>query len=297
MQKTRLTLLFTCFIMAAVAQTDYARFKKLYSGKDTAKTRAFLMDWELRNPNDPEIYTSAINFYFNGAQKEELSFDREPKADESFQLTDSSGKATAFISSRITYDRDKLARAFHYAGAGIARFPDRLDIRFGKCYLLKEVGDYDNFVKELIRTIEYSQINQHKWLWSENQKEEDGKKVFLETVYSYQRQLYETEEDSLLTHLVAIGDATLKYYPEEIPVLSITSVALLLKEEYDKAIEYLKKAERVNPKDVIVLNNIAHAYTLKADKPNAIRYYELVEKYGDSEAKQNAREKLKELRK
>ena len=66
---------------------------------------------------------------------------------------------------------------------------------------------------------------------------------------------------------------------------------------YDKAIDYLKQAEKLNPKDFIVLNNIAQAYKLKGDKANAIKYYELTEKYGDEQAKQQAKEILIELKK
>ncbi len=94
-----------------------------------------------------------------------------------------------------------------------------------------------------------------------------------------------------------IGDVALKYYPNNIEILSTTAVANMLTKDYDKAIGYLKHAEKLNPKDFIVLNNIAQGYKLKGDKKNAIRYYELTEKYGNAQAKEQARKIIKELKK
>jgi hypothetical protein len=45
-----------------------------------------------------------------------------------------------------------------------------------------------------------------------------------------------------------------------------------------------------------VLNNIAQGYKLKGDKANAIKYYELTEKYGDERAKEDAKRNIKELK-
>ena len=71
----------------------------------------------------------------------------------------------------------------------------------------------------------------------------------------------------------------------------------MLQKQYDKALEPLLKAEKLNPKDYIVLNNIAQAYKLKGDTKNAIKYYELTIKYGDEQAKKYAQGQIDELKK
>ena len=53
------------------------------------------------------------------------------------------------------------------------------------------------------------------------------------------------------------------------------------------------KAKKINPKDYIVLSNIAQAYKLKGDKNNAIKYYELTVKYGDKQQYNTLKSKLK----
>ena len=61
--------------------------------------------------------------------------------------------------------------------------------------------------------------------------------------------------------------------------------------------EALLKAEKYAPSDYIVLNNIAEAYKRKGDTSNALTYYEKVIKYGDDEAKADAKKKIEELKK
>lgn len=130
-----------------------------------------------------------------------------------------------------------------------------------------------------------------------DEKQKDGEGFLLETIQAYLKELYDTENDNLLPDMIQIGETVLKYYKTNVEILSTTSVALMLTKNYDRAIDYLKLAEKINPKDFIVLNNIAQGYKLKGDKVNAIKYYELTEKYGDEEAKQQARQNLKDLKK
>lgn len=279
------------------AQSNYEKFRELFKEGDTARIKLLLSEWEKNNSGDPELYTSSINYYFSNAKKEIVSLNKQQVNKQSFQIKDSSGNVVGFINSDIGYDPDKLSEAFKYANAGIAKFPDRLDIRFGKCYMLQQIGDYTNFTKEIIDAINYSTINKNNWLWTENQKQEDGEKFLLETVQTYLTELYDTQNDDLLPNMIQIGETALKYYPDNIKILSTTSVALLLSQQYDKAIAYLKQAEEINPEDYIVLNNIAQGYKLKGDKQNAVKYYKLTEKYGDEQAKQQARQNIKQLEK
>lgn len=295
MRKIFLFILLTAISNLVSGQTYYEKFKTLFQQNDTIKIASLLTEWEKTSPNDPELYTAAINYYFSNSKKEIVSVDRQQKSNESFQLTDSTGQVAGYINSSLDYDTEKLSKAIKYANIGIDKFPNRLDIRFGKCHILQQIGDYDNFTKEIIKTIDYSQVNKNNWLWTENKKQENGESSLLESIQSYLKQLYDTEDDNLLLNMIQIGEATLKIYKSNVEILSTTSVALLLTKNYDKAIEYLKQAENINPKDFIVLNNIAQGYKLKGDKANAIKYYELTEKYGDERAKLQARRNINEL--
>ena len=140
-------------------------------------------------------------------------------------------------------------------------------------------------------------INENKWTWDDNKPLDDPKEFMLSSIQSYQIQLYNTENDSLLDNMKRIAETVLKYYPDHIESLSNLSIVFMLQEQYDKALEPLLKAEKLDSKDFIVLSNIAQAYKLKGDNKNAIKYYELTLKYGDDQAKKYAKEQIEELNK
>src|SRR6476646_9985691 len=111
-------------------QTNYEKFKALRKENDTTKLKKFLNEWEQTNPNDPELYTSAINYYYSQSRKEIVSIVPEQTKTQGFELTDSSGKVVGFLSSSVGFDPNKLTMTLAYANKGIDKFPNRLDIRF-----------------------------------------------------------------------------------------------------------------------------------------------------------------------
>ena len=187
-----------------------------------------------------------------------------------------------------------MSQALKYINTAIEKFPNRLDIRFGKCYVLGELEEYEQFTKEIVKVVEYSNKIDNKLLWTENKPE--NKEMMIGSIFSYMKQFYNTGNDSLLRNIILIGKTTLKYYPKEIEILSTTAVSLLLLKQYDEAISYLEIAEKENPKDIVILNNIAHGYKLKGDKVNSAKYYELIIKYGDSEEQARAKNELEKLK-
>lgn len=279
-----------------LSQTYQEKFQLLFQKKDTSQVKKLLHEWEKSNPGDPELYTSAVNFYFSNSKQMVASLDRKQTGKGSFQLTDSSGKVAGYLNSDLSYRPDQLTLGLQYIDKGIAKFPNRLDMRFGKSYVLQQIADYETFTSEIIKTVEYSRIIKNDWLWTNNKKLDDGEHFMLETIQTYLRELYDTQNDSLLENMKQIGEATIKYYPNNVEILSTTAVANTLTKNYDAALVYLKRAEKINSKDFIVLNNIARVYKLKGDKANAIKYYVLTEKYGDEEAKETARRNIKELK-
>ena len=228
---------------------------------------------------------------------EVISIDQKQKGKDAFQISDSNSKTVGFLNSSIAYKDEYLKLGFNYIDKGISKFPTRLDMRFGKIYMLGKNEDYENFTVEIIKAIDYSDIIKTKWTWTDNKPLDDSKKFMLSAVQDYVVQLYNTNNDALLDNMKRIAETVLKYYPDHVESLSNLSIVYMIKKEYDKAIEVLLKAEKLAPKDYIVLSNIAQGYKLKGDKNNAIKYYELTVKYGDDSAKQYAKGQIDNLKK
>lgn len=295
MQKL-LPLFLLLFGLNTVAQNYQQEFKAALSKNDTTKALAIINEWEKADPKDPELYTAAFNLYFLTSEQTDMALEREQKSKESIAITDSTGKTVGYLNAKKGYNPAKIAKAFHYINQGIAQFPDRLDMRWGKCYVLGQVGDYENFTNEVIAALQHAATIKCNWLWTNNKPTPNPQKEMLEAVHMYMKQLYDTQDDKLVVNMQRIGDVTLFYYPNHIEILTSTSVAYMITGNYTKALGYLKKAEKLNPKDFIVLNNMARCYELTRNKANALKYYLLAAKYGDAEAKETAKRKQKELR-
>ena len=289
---TGLILTNICF-----GQDFQKEFHKYFDKKDTLKQREILAEWEKSNPKDPELFTSYFNYFFRKATEEIITLTVDEPKGEYFAFEDSLGNTAGYIGSEITYEEKLLQQGFNKIDEGIALYPNRLDMRFGKIYALGQIEDWQKLTDEIVKAIQYSKINNNQWTWTNNQKRSDGKDFFLSSLQTYQLNLYNTEDDDLLPNMQTIALEILKIYPKHIESLSNLAITYLLTNQYDKGVEALLRAEKINPKDCIVLNNIAHGYKLQGNKKNAIKYYEKIIKYGDEEHVQYAKQQIEQLKK
>jgi tetratricopeptide (TPR) repeat protein len=294
--KIRLTFLFIFLSVCAIAQQDFQKnFKELSAKNDTAAQSKLLKEWETAKPKDPELYIAYFNFYVKKSSEELITLDEKPKK-ESFQLSDTgNGKPVGYLNFSTRYRSDILQKGFDYIDKGITLHPGRLDMRFGKIYMLGEAENYDMFTVVIIETIDHGNNIKDAWLWKEAKPLEDAKQFFLSSMQDYISTLYNTENDDLLSNMRQISEAILKYNPDHVISLANIALTYIIKEDYDKGLPYLLKAEKIDPKDIVVLNNIAEVYVRKKDNPNARIYYEKIIKIGSKEEADDAREKLKKL--
>ena len=295
--KSICTLVVFLICNLSIGQSFQKDFAEAFRAKDTVTQLNVLNSWEKHKPKDPELYTSFFNYYFHLAKKEVISLTTDRPNGESLALNDSLNKTAGYLGSNIHYDLENLVKGFTKIDQGILFFPERLDMRFGKIYAMGEIENWENFTTEIINTVNYSKIIDNKWLWTNNLEKENGKKFMLSAIQNYQLQLYNTENDDLLTNMQRIATAILEIYPDHIESMSNLSITYLLNKDYDKGIEILLKAEKLNPKDQVILSNIAHGYSLQGNKTKAIEYYEKTIIHGTDDAKAFAKDKIELLKK
>ncbi|MDB5148310.1 MAG: hypothetical protein JWQ57_2330 [Mucilaginibacter sp.] len=298
--KLKLTFLLTavvCFTQPVVAQNYMADFKALVARNDTAAAFKLLQGWQKTGMNDPDFYIATYNYYAKKGITEVLSLQKDQPDGKSLQLTDSAGKVAGYLGGgQPSYNLTYLNKGFEYIDAGIAKFPARLDMRFGKVYLLGKIENYKLFTKEIINAVTYGQTIGFKWIWSEGKPLEDPEGFMLSNIQTYVVQLYNAGDQNM-DYIRDISLAILKYKPDNVVSLSDLSISYLAKKDYAHALEALLKAEKLAPHDYIVLNNIAYCYKLQGNKPNALKYYQLVKQYGNDEVKADADKKIAELNK
>lgn len=285
------------FSFAGQGQNFKTEFTKYFSVGDTVMQLEILRNWELADSNDAELYTCYLNYYFGKARKEIVVLTDQKPEGESLAFEDSTGKIAGYLGSQITYDTTILKQGFEKIDRGIKLYPNRLDMRFGKIYALGKAEDWDRFTGEIVKAIVYSTKNKNEWTWTNNEKRKDGKEFFLSTIQDYQRDLYNTGDDSLLVHMRMIANIVLTFYPDNIESWNYLAVSHIILGDYQKGLEALKRAEDLNPKDPIVLGNIAECYHRLGDIDNAIEYYEKTIKASRKGEADYAKRKLEELKK
>lgn len=286
------------FLVSFLAQSQNFRqqFQDVFSRQDTAGQAKVLTAWEASRPTDPELLIAYFNYYAQNSRTETLSLDSRQQEGESIVVSDTgTGKPVAFLNSSTRYNTEILRKGFDYIDRGITLYPMRLDMRFGKIYILGEAESYEAFTKAIVETIDYGQKINNAWLWKDGKPLKDARQFFLSSMQDYVTTLYNTEDDSLLPLMRQISEAVLKHYPNHVESLSNVALTFLIIGDYEKALPYLLKAERIAPKDVIVLNNIAEAYKRKGDKQMAKAYYEKIIRVGSEEDAQDARNNIRAL--
>jgi tetratricopeptide (TPR) repeat protein len=285
-------------VFQVFGQNFKQQFNDLFSEKDTLGQIQLLEKWEKSEPNNPELYVAYFNYYIQRSAQEVIAIGNDPKGEDVLEIIDKDStkeETIAFMYGDTYYNQDLLEKGFEALDKGIAKNPTRLDMRFGKIYMLGQTADYERYTTEIIKTIDYSAVIKNSWTWTDNKPLEDPQKFMLGSIQGSVIQLYNTEDETLLDNMKRIVEAVLKYYPDNVESLSDLSIVYMEMEEYDKALEPLLKAEKLAPKDYIVLANIAQTYKLKGNHKAAIKYYKKVIKYGDEGAKEYAKGQIEEL--
>ena len=223
--------LYVAISSISFGQTFKEQFNDLGAKKDTAGQRVLLKKWEQSDSTDAELYVAYFNYYINKSRQEVVRMDNNPKGEKSLQIMDqdtTKKEPVAYIHSEIFFEPEIIKKGFDKIDKGIAHYPTRLDMRFGKIFMMGKVEEYEIFTNEIIKTIDYSVSIDNKWMWGDNKLLDDGKKFMLQAIQDYQIQLYDTENDDLLHNMKRIAERALKYYPDHVESLSNLSIVYLL---------------------------------------------------------------------
>jgi tetratricopeptide (TPR) repeat protein len=239
------TLLFCMYHV--YGQSYKAQFIAALDAKNMTEAEELLKTWELADANDAELYVSYFNFFtLKSMEKDSAEFDRE-----------------------------YAQKALNFITEGIERFPSRFDIRLGKIYMLGKLGDYELFTAETVELIRYSKKIGNNWKGEGFSLLDRPDEMLYGAVQDFQGIMFATGDTALYSKIVDVSEEMLKHYPENTQSLLNISTISIKRNDFDKSLEALLKADKIKPDDSILKYNIAYVYQAKGDEDNAKKYYQL----------------------
>ncbi|MBS9779703.1 MAG: tetratricopeptide repeat protein [Moraxellaceae bacterium] len=285
--------------LSTIVQKDYQKkFNKYLMKKEFDKLAKLLQKWEQKDPTNEKLYINYFNYYVAKSMDGNVTISKEKP-----QNSDMSNVMVALDKNRqpvmfmtVRYNQALLNKALAKIDEGIARYPNRLDMRFGKAYILSRNKDWNGYTNEMVKAIQQAKVNNNQWLWEGNKAIPDGKSYLLASIQGSQVQLFNAEDKKLLANVRKISNELLKVYPNNVQSINNIATSYAMGGDFDNGLKYFLQAEKINPQDPVILLNIANVYKKTNNKAKAKEYYQRIAKLADPRAKKIATEQLEKLK-
>jgi tetratricopeptide (TPR) repeat protein len=286
---SKLNMLFVAFIIALLniscqsKEIDYkGKYETLSKDKKYDELEKHLQAWEAKEPNNPEMYIAYSNYYINRNISSGVSVYRDPTGD--------------YIEPSMQFNNDDVAAAVKKLDKALNIAPNRLDIRFGKVYILNEIEHYKAAGVELLATLEFSKKIDNNWLWANNEKIRDAESFFWEKVNGYYGSWFNKGTEEAMEQLKLCAEKQKELYPKNIFAYNFLGAYYGIRKQREEALKYFLQAETIDPNDYVVLSNIAETYLEMDNKQKAKEYFTKILKIGNEEYKEGAEYFMNKLR-
>jgi len=282
----------------APAEDYAAKFKQLQEQKAAGEQIDSLLDeWRAKSPDDPEAWITSANYYFNQSVGPYMSAEPPKKGD--YGLTNKkTGKQAGSISFKPNVAQTSRDAAAILTEA-TTKFPDRLDIWCGLSWMYQEGGNFDNEFSTLQKMVAY--VREHptglKWLKGEPIPEPADKFVpdKLHSYGLYYGKKGNADDDK---RMLKIAMFSAEQFPNHPYAFNDVAVYYSINKDFAKTREWLEKANKVDPKDTLVMRNLGYVCSKMGDAAAARKWYEaVIRTEPDGENTAAAKEALAKLKK
>lgn len=289
-----LIFLLSSFVLADDFKNTYVQL--LEEGKYDVLYQ-HLQKWEEAAPYAPELFIAYFNYYFNLGRNENMTIKKGiPEEESIIVLKDpDTGEEVGYLHSEIYYDEEKVDLGLKYLNEGLIRYPDRLDMHFGKIHTLGELTRYEDQKDAIIDVLNISKENNNEWLYHDGEKLDDAFTFMIDSIQGRLYNFINMGDRAADKYVIEISEKIIELYPDVVYPYNNIAVVYYYQNNYEEAIKYFKLAEEKNPLDTVVINNIAYLSQVIGDKETSLQYYEKLNKYGDEIDKELAEQKIKEL--
>jgi tetratricopeptide (TPR) repeat protein len=270
-----------------------ARYDQLIDQHAEAEIEPLLIEWREKTPNDPNAWITSANYYFNQRQTN-ISAKKPGPGD--IKLTDKKGKITGSIS--FEQDKGNMKRAADLLQEATTKFPDQLGIWCGLAFLYQESGDFDNQLATLKKMVAYAREHPAQLKWEGEPLKEPADKFVPEKLHEYGLYYEQKENAEDDKRWFQISTMATQQYPNHAESFNDAAGYYADLGEWQKAREFLERAQQIDPKSVGALINLGNVSVKMKDFTSARKYFEEALKLDpNGEHAQEAKEALRKLNK
>lgn len=286
-----------------------ALYKEFYNSMDDKEAMSKVVERiRLSGDRSADRYVAEFNYYVNTAlvhsgltTSTKYPSPNEKVEGEIYTLSDSTGAVAGFMYFTQIWDTLKADSALAVIDQGIALYPDRLDMRYGKIHFCGELCRWQAFADAIHATLDHSASINHKWVFPDVDEPADS--VLVKGMLDYESRIFDAAvnaRDSVtamanMALFKGVVEHMLRLYPDDLYNLNLMAVSHQFSGNHAEALSWLLKAEKVSPRDGVVLSNIADTYHLLGDVANERLYLQKMLECGDAELQARARQFLDEL--
>lgn len=307
--KTAIITIMSFTALLFISCSTKALYKDFYKSTDDKEAMAKSLE-RIRHSGDQSAdrYIAEYNYYVNTAlihsgltTSKQYPSPNEKVEGEIYTLTDSTGTVAGYMYVTQIWDTLKADSALAVIDQGIALYPDRLDMRYGKIHFCGELGRWQAFADAIHATLDHSVAIGKRWIFPDTDDPVDT--ILIGGMLDYESRLFDATanaRDSVtattnLALFKGVVEHMLQLYPDNLYNLNFMAVSHQLTGNHAEALTWLLKAEKADPGDGVVLSNIADTYHILGDTANERRYLQKMIEVGDAELQARARHYLDEL--
>ena len=285
-----------CAIPAAHAGDFLKEYEPIKAKNDAAAVEKFLASSYEANKEDPEYFVAAANYWWKNAQQIDIS--TKPSLPGGISVADpKTGKEVGSIRTNADSHPELAKKATALLTEAAAKFPARADIAIGLAYMQHQSGSDDDCLQTLNALLDRAADPATKFLWKSSAPlPEPAATLIPEAMQDYASDFYRAQSKEGDARCRALCEHVIRVFPDH--PFAYNNLAALSHTQNDEAacLKYLKLANEKDPKDALVLMNLADAQLRSGLKKEARETYQKVLKYGDNETKADARKALKGIK-
>jgi|GEM_PF-6278078 len=258
-------------------------YLKLIGNRDFDKLAIHLREWEKTNSADPELFIAFFNYHIYRNSETVTVYGSDPDSPEAPQ-------------EKISFKKDDVMTGIHYLDEGLKLYPARLDMHMGIISMLGEIEDYEKQKNHIIIMIRLVPVYHDSWLWSDGAVVDDFDEKFQNEIQN-RITVYMSLNDILpFQYARDISLEMIKLYPRTIWWYNNIASFHMHDNDMTAALKYFKMGEAIDPKDEIIIYNIAYCFEMMKELPQAVIYYEKLLDSPNPDVKKEAMVKIESLK-